>query len=378
MIAMSFPIAQPDRPSHGQTKTEHEGDPSVLVGQAIRNLNSDSFAARQLAQQRLLDHAKLGDSQFQRVRETVSAVRANRDDLELFLTRQRLLDQLDQFANEIVVDRFLYDDAFDASKLTGWTEFSRHAGKDRVARSIYVQILQRNPAFGRSLVGKANDSGVTSPGNITAARKRSCPLESIEREDSLAWMMLLAKESSLQSAYSEDISLRLVASLRYFGSGPMPAREAEQTVIGRLIDSYLEECPADLRDRIVIATRFRCLERTRLLCRTVLGNPSESPSRIVTALLAANAIGMSEVDRWIDRYRTDYRTSHVWRSINTPKTTHRTQVCDVAFALRLHRKGIDPRQRGFAALEADPIMVFRAYSLGFETQEKRKESHAGW
>lgn len=349
-----------------------------FIVESIAKLNSDSFVSRQLAQKRLIAHARKSASHLQEVTTILASVDVDPNDLDLFLARERLLEQLDQYSHDIKIDRFLHDPAFPATELTGWKEFRRYAGGDLIARRIYVKILARDPAFGVSLVSQ--NEMTDSPREQTDRTARTFQVDSIERSDVLSWAMLLAEQCNSKVRGSADASHRLVATLRCFGLGPVPQRESEATVIGRLVDRYLEKCPADARDRITIATRFGCVKRAGSLCRSILNKPSESPSIIVTALLAANAIGLpeTEIAQWISQYRTDHRVSHVWRSMNPPKTTHRTQVRDVAYALRLYRQGVDPRDRGFASLVADPIMVFRAYSLGFDSQEKRAKSHAGW
>ena len=131
---------------------------------------------------------------------------------------------------------------------------------------------------------------------------------------------------------------------------------------------------ADVRDKIAIGVRYGCHTSTLKRCQRVLASPDEVPSRVVAALLALCVLETDgeSVDAWINHCLEDQRTSHVWRSMVPPKSTRRTQVRDVALALRWHRLGVDPRAKGFVTLEADPLFVFRPYSLGFESDEERE------
>ncbi|MEM6364360.1 MAG: hypothetical protein AAF745_08035 [Planctomycetota bacterium] len=236
--------------------------------------------------------------------------------------------------------------------------------------------MRNHPRFGKHLQTQQTD------------RIAGWNPEWIASTDTSGWCMLLIAIANLDSVHQDAAveqamlrcHYRLVAILRGMGSGPLVERESEQVVVGRLITHYLMHADVDDRDRLVIATRFGCKPFARSVCRRILNDPARSASAATIALMTASAIGMpdEEINGWLARSRNDHRVSHVWRSGVADDIAYQVQVRDVAWALHLHRHGIDPRDRGFAALVADPVLVFRAYSLGFKTDAERQSSHDGW
>jgi hypothetical protein len=349
----------PNRPTTATVENDR-------IAQWIADLASDSFTSRTLSQSRLVDLAARDVEQADHIRRLL---RDNPDppaDLELYLAKRRLLGVLDRKAREIEIDRFLHDPSFDHQAVVGWTQFRRHAGDGLDARLLYADTIRVFPGYGLRLQHPADPPRLLPD------------FDAVDRQDAVAWSMMLTTACQQVATLDDRETMRLTATLRSTGTGPMPQREHERRVIARLISSYLTRATIDIRDRMEIGLRYQCREIVEADCRRVLGDPTQSPSRIVTALLAASALDESppEIDDWLQRFGKDPRVSHVWRSMNPPKTTHRTQVRDVALALELHRSGIDPRTRGFAALVADPILVFRPYSLGFESEESRRRTHA--
>ncbi|QEF96101.1 hypothetical protein Mal15_01270 [Stieleria maiorica] len=336
-----------------------------LVG-LVAGLGSESFATRHRAESKLIGYA-IGD---QSVAEQVKALLRDNpfppQDIECYLSKRRLLNRLEMRERDLLMERFLYDPAFDRSSLPGWEQFRQCAGDTHDARLVFRCAVEDRLGIGRLLA-----DGPTEAVRLTE-------LETLDRHDSAGWSVALTLACRQQRTVADPQTVRLVALLRHPGTGPAPWREHEQRVLSRIIASLLTSTPIDLRDRLVIGLRYGCDDVVESDCRSTLNDPDESPSRIVAALLAASKLDFAptEIDQWITSYSGDDRVSHVWRSMMPPKTTHRTQVRDVALALKLHRAGIDPRTRGFDALAADPILVFRPYSLGFETESSRRRTHA--
>jgi hypothetical protein len=329
-------------------------------------LGSDSYASRKRSEIRLFQLATADNEQFLRLKSLLRTQEKPPTDLELHLAKRRLLDLIETHQRQVEMDRFLYDPTFDHHAVDGWDPFRRHAGDGLDARLVFAAAAKEQPGWAHQF-------------DRLAGNRIALPdLDQIARQDTAAWSLVLWTECEKAAKVADRDTMRLTATLRCMGTGPSPRHEHEQRVLSRLIHRYLRLAPIDLRDRIVIGLRYQCNEVIESGCRRVLNDPTESPSRIVTALLAASVLNFSpqEIDGWIEDFREDSRVSHVWRSMLPPKTTHRTQVRDVALALEFHRAGIDPRTRGFAALVADPILVFRPYSLGFETDQSRGFAHA--
>lgn len=348
---------------------------SQRIGQLIDTLSSDSYTARTSAEQTLLWLASQDSSAETLIRQQLSdSMRRSeteiRNDLEGHLSRSKILARLRQRAAEVLRDRFLHDPSFKRESVAGWEAFRKYAGDDAASRMLFVELLRRdirpNQLFESAFVNQV-----------------VADFDSIDPHDMVRWTAILvaachhtANQQDGRGTAPSELTIRLGAALRCEGTGPMPGRESQGNVIGRLITHFLQSPSIDARDRIVIAMRYRCHQITRDECQRILANPSQSPSRIVTALLAISALEPQgqEVATWINHYQSDTRVSHVWRSMVPPKTTRRTQIRDVAYALQLRRAGHDPRDYGFDALVADPVLVYRPYSLGFESDADRQRA----
>ena len=343
-----------------------------VIGQWIDQLGASSYRSRRASQRRLLELSGSSTTQADRVRDLLLASKFPTGDLELDLAKQRLVSAIDQQQAELRMDQFLHDPRFDKRSVTGWEQFARFAGSDLDARLVFAAILDQHPSFGHVIAGR-----VTTPSEQTDAPAAPSAAPSAA-PDITTWFAALAMACQQVGERVDEQTMHMVSMLRSPGAGPEPSREHERQVCKSLVGSYLSRAPIDARDRLVIAARYGCKQIVESECRRVLSDPSESPSRLVTALLAASATELDEHElrQWTARYRHDPRVSHVWRSMVPPKTTRRTQVRDVALAVELHRSGIDPRERGYDALEADPILVFRPYSLGFESESERAKTHA--
>ncbi|WP_372897573.1 hypothetical protein [Stieleria sp.] len=351
---------------HSQTPASPQTESPVELEALVAGLAADSFSTRGRSETRLLAMAIRSELLAEQIKALLRANPFPPPDLELYLSKQRLLSRLEMREHEILMERFLYDASFDGRELTGWEQFRDAAGGGHDARLMFAAAVQDRPEIGRLLAGVATDA------------TRWAEIETLDRHDIASWSVVLSLASARKLKTTDGATLRLVAHLSNPGSGPEALRDHERRVLSRLVSSFLTDAPIDLRDRLVIGLRYDCGQLVESDCRRVLNDPAESPSRIVTALLAASKLNFAtaEIDAWIASFSADTRISHVWRSMVPPKTTHRTQVRDVALALALHREGIDPRTRGFGALVADPILVFRPYSLGFESESTRQRAHA--
>ena len=368
-IAPTLPAGSPES---GQLHRESNTVNPETIEMLLMGLGSESFQTRTRSATQLLDIASRDEESMKHILGRLGDVEFPPQDLEIYLAKKRLRSELESKIAEAQLDRFLHDASFDRSRVLGWDAFRAQAGDSQDSRLVFVSAAKRHPQNMQMLA----DADARKSSDERGVRLTS--VDRLDRHDSIGWSLLLCSACQQGANLSAEDAMRLNAILRNAGTGPTPDRDHEQRVISTLVARYLTTVSIDERDSLVIGLRFGCDASVESDCRAILDDPSESPSKIVLSLLAASAANFSaaEIDHWIDAYQNDSRVSHVWRSMMPPKATHRTQVRDVALALQLHRSGIDPRTRGFAALVADPLLVFRPYSLGFESEAKRRAAHA--
>ncbi len=174
-----------------------------------------------------------------------------------------------------------------------------------------------------------------------------------------------------------DLSPNILNSLSHSGLGPSRAAGGDMLVIQRLVDQWIVVHPnvGSVRDRLLVAMRYQCQSRAAELSQRTLADNTAGASALATAMLCANVLGQDDLRQQLIARLDDDRTAHIWQLIASRKTKIRTQVRDVALALLLHDRGIDPRHVGFIELQADPLLLFRDHSLGFADDPSREAAH---
>ncbi|MEL6106460.1 MAG: hypothetical protein AAFU85_10500 [Planctomycetota bacterium] len=357
-------LTPPDSLAQDSSVPDSSARRTFEIERWIGKLSSDSYVSRDLARQAILESARGDDQAAAEILSALQGCARDSSDMEAVLASRSIIDELEQLAFRKTLNRFLYDPSYPQEQMPGWVAFSQVAGEDHRARRMFTQVIQRDSRYVASL--QSHDYV-----GLTRIAEQDLP-----RDDTIGWAMLLAAACQTPAVLPSDVVFRVNAALRGDGTGPLPSKRWQSRVVTKMIASYLDHSAMDSRDKIRIAIRYECPQATDL-CRRILKDRNETPSRTVTALLAISKLvpNDEQIDSLLASFREDYRTSHVWRSMAPAKTTRRTQVRDIAVALGLHRRGIDPRTLGFETLQADPILVFRAYSLGFESGETREACH---
>ena len=261
--------------------------------------------------------------------------------------------------------------------LPGWDRFARLVGHDRSARTTFAKL---SDSFSRGLKDLPRFAA-----RIAKSEDARWDPYDVAADQHIRWMMLIWADIVDHGNGHHRLSPRIANALSNPSMGPELICDGEDhhkedsEIVCRLIGRWIEsqsQTPST-RTTLQIAMRYRCDEQARRLCQTTLANPSPAAAT-VTAMLAASAITTEDDDElthelW--RHVDDDRTSHVWQTIASKKTKIRTQVRDVAIALLLHRRGIDPREVGFAELQADPVFLFTDCSLGFADEATRRATH---
>jgi hypothetical protein len=275
-----------------------------------------------------------------------------------------LLNSIDQRAFDHHIAQLLNPHApADSVELVGWSWFSELAGDDLAARALYARIAQRQ--YLRHGPG-------WSPRGIS---DRNDPIDrqGIDPADAAAWALAIANDASGGCPVGAGTPERFAVLLASSVTGPSPRNRTDRIVLSRLIVQWIERHAGcvSMRQRLLIAMRHRCGESAARLSEQALSDPAVSASGVVTALLCASALDRPHVDGHLQSRLDDARTAHVWQLFPSSKTKIRTQVRDVALALWLHRRGIDPRSVGFVEVQADPDLVYREHSLGFADDTTR-------
>ncbi len=349
------------------------GDPTALDNahaeefeSLVHQLDDPSFHVRSHAAQRLIAIAVDGPpGDAGRVIETLRRMQS--DSTESRLAAREILLEISQQNRHREINRLLNPRiTSDKIQLDGWRAFRASAGDDMSARRLFAMLSQQYPRWLRQI-----ESG--GPGRLKQLDELD-PFH-LPAEDAIGWAMLLLLDLHSGAAASE-VSKKVATTLSSSAMGPSVTARRQAEVLRRLIDSWVRSPTSNVtvRQRLLIAMRYRCRDSANHFCERIFAQREVPAPTCVTALLCAAALGRADVESEARIRLADRRTAHVWQLIPSNQTRIRTQVADVALAVLLRQHGVDPRIAGFAETQADPILVYRAHSLGFPDESSRRRA----
>lgn len=371
---------------------------SQEIDRHVASLANDSYRVRQNAKQSLWSLSQDSRSLSTVVVALDEATRSL--DLEQRETAVRLLQDIRLAEVEKQLAR-LVDPATNANEieLPFWNRYRQTAGDDQPARFLFAKIARQYFPVMEWLERSEQVNASRSQGrwavrdltlqNTAQAKANTSKLArlahlghlfdpySIAADDAALWALLLCTDQPERKLGLAGLSTRVTLALTRTGGGPVIVDQSESRVIKRIIGQWVarDHGTGLDRERLLIALKHDCVPQAAELCHHVLQDRFAAPSAHAMALLSASVLERPELEQILLAWTGDERTAHVWQLIASRKTTIRTQVSDVAVALLLHHRGIDPREVGFEELQADPLTVFREHSLGFADPASRKSAY---
>ncbi len=364
-------IATQDRPARASIIRSQDPRSAETIASLVDSLGDDSFHARQVAARSLVvlaNHAAPNSN----ARDGVVAGLYGGLQHPMFEVRtasMRLLQSIGQVEFDRQIDRLLNPHVDpDSIDMAGWRRFSKLAGHDSAARSLFARMATRYPGLIRDLedvlCGQVSIENWRSRHQRSLERLDACRLDG---DDAAAWAILLSSDTVGSHFDSGNVPMRIAMALGKSAMGPRVKDRNDATVIRRLIDHWIDvhQAKVTVRASLLIAMRYGCRRRANELCDRVFADSDALASSQSTAMLCASVLGRPDLESLLSARLQDDRTAHVWQLIASRPKRIRTQVGDVALALLLHHCGIDPREAGFDELRADQFVVYRDHSLGF-------------
>lgn len=344
------------------------------VANEVAALANRSHARRELAKQRL---RVTGSSAIAELRTVLDS-----PVLETRLAAKGLIAEIEHQQLEQKIYRLL-DPHFaeEATDLPGWKSFSQSAGNTPEARSLYAVIVRHHFSTLAWLDSLNSNSGEDDLANETAYLEldRYLPIDvaRIDDGDPARWSLLLLAASNPTLINAPILSSRIRGGLLNPGVSERINASQHGVVLKRMIATWLEVSSACYLNSSMlrIALTYRCEQTARELAKRTLADSNQSPAGVATSLILLARLDVGNATDELSRYLDDRRICHVWQMAATRRMAVQTQVRDVAMAISLHLAGHDPRQVGFVVLEADPLTIYREFSMGFEDDESRERAH---
>ncbi|MEM6690109.1 MAG: hypothetical protein AAF664_11820 [Planctomycetota bacterium] len=136
----------------------------------------------------------------------------------------------------------------------------------------------------------------------------------------------------------------------------------------------LREPCLEIATRLQVALSQSLYEKSRVLIDTAFESNIDTPKDTITLMLAAYRLGVELPDGFRSQclldHRVAYRTRSRWQRGEFVITT----VSDVAWALELIQRELDPREYGFIHLYGHRLFEFAPESTGFSCEASRQSS----
>lgn len=337
----------------------------------LLELDHDDYHRRIQARAALIDHlVSSGDDSLIR-----SGIRHSSSEVQFALR------EIENDYREIKLDEdlaaILSDDSEDlATRFPGWKSFADLAGRDKSARVTFTRLCKR---FGSEIVSPTE---IAWPSARIGLPSLDITTTDFERWNLMLLYVLVNADRKDASCYQRDFADSLIKTIASHSSGPathepLVADANASTITYRLIGKILDRSGATpVRYRLLTSAKYNDRHRATRICDRILRRQSSTAIDVATALLVAAKYEPANFENALRELIHDHRRSSCWQLVMPEMTVVETQVSDVAHALLLTIADQDPRDFGFKFIEADPVLVYTLHSLGFASDQARKQAYS--
>ena len=351
-------------------------EPDGNIQQWIKLLGHDSYRTRDKASRELIRLAEHSATRLSVIDALQHA--AKHESFEVRAATKEIQNEILDRSRERQIQELLTPGlAAEAIQLPGWKVYSQLAGKDLVARRLFVELQNRYPNVMRVLEGWSQPRTGDQSGSSNFRTLNSwldpynTPTEAHGR-----WALVLCFDICSPQSRVPNRSGRVSLALCQNAIGPKLGTDSNSIVVRRMIGNWIDGQRTSFdRELLMIAMKFGCSDQTNKICERIFADVLAPPSEQTLALLAASKLDRTDLEQEILLRIDNDRVAHVWQLIASRKKKIRTQVRDVAMALLLRSRGIDPRDVGFTELQADQVTIYREHSLGFSDEDTRRKAY---
>ncbi len=354
---------------------------SVEVKRWIVELGADEYTVRKAAADRLKEGGAVARAALDDV--------VNAPDPEIRAAARRLVAFIDEHEFNHRLAKFAADvDGRDGINLPGWQEFRRLVGRDKAARSLFVEmqreesvLLQRvfeSPTKNNE-IGWEEELGARMNWRILSRQNGlTSPL------GSNATMLFLGALPTANLPDNAASSLAQLAQMPPIGTALTDKRP--DNAVRRLLVAWIVHCPNRneqiLQQRLNLMLQHQLAEAISLPLQIVQRVPNYvtlHPSHRVMAILAVGKFGSAKDALALEPLLDDLSDYLPAPKTNGPQEyQHGVQVRDVALATMLHLTNQEPVTYGFLHVRPHPQTIFDATSLGMENNDVRDAAAKRW
>ncbi|MEZ6056432.1 MAG: hypothetical protein R3C01_06980 [Planctomycetaceae bacterium] len=313
----------------------------------VRQLGSDSFRTRENAEDELL---KLG-----LLSKAALFAGMNSQDNETALRCRRIWSVI----------------RIDAGLQQGWEQLREIIGDAPESREFFDQMFQAAPEYWCGFVESPKEAQTLFEERRKELQEQLRKGKGGNWEAGLANLLHAGVRAKTEAPQEE---LPRVDELLCLGRSQLALESREP--LRRLLKEWKSRTNADGPpfDRLLLALRERQPQAADI-ARELLRDSKTPAKQRQYALLTLTNTDNAEDDKLIDLALEDSSSLDMLFSNGILITS---QLRDVALAVKIHRKGLNPADFGFNSLRPDDLTTYSLPSLGFSDSTARNEAFENW
>jgi HEAT repeat protein len=337
---------------------DRDAEASALV----RQLGDEQFALRERAMTQLIEMGLTAHKALQEGRHHA--------DREIRYRCERVLGIVEELDFQRRLAAFVTGHS-DGHDLPGWRRYRERFGDDGDGRALFVEMQKAE----RELM-EAIENG---PHGVTRVAETRAALLQQSQQTAGQAVSLGSTTALLLAAGDESVRLGLTtcSHLYQFCCQP-PLNDAmrersKERILRRMLGDWVKNSDGMAAyQTLFLAMRYDLKEGLVPAVR-MLKNPGEQPFARQNAILAITKLGDESQIELLESLLEDASRCSAQRIDNI---TYETQVRDVALASILILRKEDPKKFGFDRIQINDSTAFITSTVGFETDDKRKQVFA--
>ncbi len=335
------------------------GDRHTEAGDLVRQLGDEQFSVRERATTRLI---QMGIS----ARKALEMGR-NHADREIRYRCERILSIVGELDFEHRLDAFAACRS-DGDDLPAWGLFRERFGDDSQSRALFVRMQEAEADLLRAVA--------EGPQGISRAVDQRCiVLQQTQRIDGEP-VTLGGITALLFAASEQDASLGMEATMVLCTLCRQPTMAdamkdpSKREILAQMMSRWIEPSQGWAAYQTLFLSMKYDLKEGLKPALALLENPGEQPYARQQAILAVAKLGDQSHAERLEALLDDSSRCNAHRVNNV---TFETQIRDVALVAILKLRKQDPKQFGFRRIQEDSATVFTISTVGFESEERRKQ-----
>jgi hypothetical protein len=359
--------------AHDGPTAHSQGAPAMSIDVCIRELGSDSFAAREQAAHKLVDLGIAArDALLEASADPDAEVRMRARAILATVFESDFRDRLEAFSAD--------HDGSHKKTLPGWEQFAASFGTGTLARQLFVDMQRAEPELLEALVkgGKPASEALDARCRGVIQQAAQTPPDGRLTLGTVASLLLVGASEGV--SVDEQVGGQLFPWLIWQPVFQKNARESNRaTMLKKLLGMWVlkDASPAASTENLKFAALFDLkIEGLNLAIRLLADQQSAAAAK-ANAILIVGKFGGPQQVSMIEKLLDDKTGCSSVQGTNPPRQFE-LQLRDVALAIVVRLTGQNLRDYGFQSVQPHPTTLFQVGTLTFSAPGVREAALKKW